>query len=103
MTETRYGVGWYCLTPAELAEIPPEYREECQSIRLFGGCKPVMCATPKEATDFLQQIVRVNSAGNLRELIGVGNELFVVECEGRPNMADPWENPTRTRYYPSAG
>lgn len=81
MSETlRYSVGWYHLTPAQLEKIPEEYREECQSIRLFNGIKPTFYETIGEALGMLHQIIKVNHADNLKHLTGVGAEgLFVVE------------------------
>lgn len=101
MTETRYAVGWYSLTPAQLQEFPEECREECQSIHLFGN-RPVILDSPEEALAFKRQIIQVNSLNNLRALTGVGPEaLFIVEVKPRLNRADPWENPHRFRYEPA--
>ena len=92
MTEISYAVGWYHLTPPQLQEIHEDYRDQCQSIELFGSLRPVTFPTVNEAQQLLDQILKLNSRNNLRAMTGVGPEaLFLVTVEPRPNMADPWE------------
>lgn len=84
MSDKSYTVGWYVYTPDQLAEFPPEYQDEIQTIETFGirGTDRCYFSTPGEAQGFLQQIVNVNHTDNLKRLTPLGAEgLFIVERE----------------------
>jgi hypothetical protein len=82
LPKTTYSVGWYKYTQKELEYIYPihtEYREQIQSIVPFGSTDSFWKDTPQEAHEFLDQIISINSARNLEELMQGEKELFVIQ------------------------
>jgi hypothetical protein len=77
--ELRYAVGWYTPFGAKLNKIPPEYREQAKSIRLFGDPQPVTHPNPGRALWLLHQVIQNNSLLNVKLLCGSPEALFVVE------------------------
>lgn len=102
MSTLAYTVGWYELSPDELAGIPPEYREQAQGIATWGKGARCFFETPGEAQWLLDQIVQNNSSANLRTLTPLGAEgLFIVQREHAPG--DPWPHVRFSRYTPPGG
>jgi len=76
--EIRYAVGFLTPYGAELEAIPPEYRKECQSIRVLGEGHSEFCATVDGAISLRQSTIDNNPPKTVAMYLGGGPDALLI-------------------------